>query len=626
MKARQPEFLAALTLILLVGFAIGAAQLNADAIWTDELYSLANIGAFAPAYSPAQIIDSLARYSPQHTPLFYFISASWAQLAGWSQFSMRLVSLFAGSLFIACLYRLCADLFGRGAGMTGACLTVTSAFLLVSFHEIRMYTLMLMLATLHSICYWRRAYGRAKGRGTALCFVITAAALLYTHMFSAILLAALGLQHLFFALRRKSGWRIVAGWLAAGLLFLPYVPVVYAGFLEETSKPSTVSAAFAAPELLETLATLLGNGSPWICLLLCLLLLWRLWQLRARVALRWTVFAALMLVVLLVFNQQFRLIGLYRSRYLLILWLPMLTLFAYAISAGAKPLFVALCLLLWGALGWGFQRSQDISAYVGGMVYASRYPNLQHAVTGLRDQIQEHETIIGFTGSDYINSDRKHGVSPADYYTQAQLGSDGAFIPDRLSGERLMAALEEQIDSHPFLVFIYEPYNLPENLDEARAAISADFHACAILVDDDKLFAQRYIDSALDCDHARQEILFENGIRMVDRFVRRDAANDRLRIVTGWDVPRDDLLTLYNVSWQIITVDGRNVAQNDRHLDAELLKWVDIDLSTANLAAGDYRVFVIVYERQTMLKVSGLDVATGQTANMFPIYQFSIES
>ena len=625
MNARKAGILAALTLILLVGFAIGVAQLNADAIWTDELYSLANIGAFDPPYSPAQIVESLARYSPQHTPLYYFISASWAQLVGWSQFSLRVISLFAGSLFIAWLYRLCADLFGRGTGVTGACLAATSAFLLVSFHEIRMYTLMLMLAVMHAVCYWRLAYGRSRGRGTALCFVLTAAALVYTHMFSTIMLAALGLYHLLFALRRKRGWRIVAGWLGAGILFLPYVPVVYEGFLEETTKPSTVTAAFATPELLETLTTLIGNGSPWICLLLGLLLLWRLWHLRGRVALRWTVFAALMLAVLLVFNQQFHLIGLYRSRYLLILWLPLLTLFAYAISAGAKPVFAVACLLLWGALGWGFQRSPDFGAYVGGMVYASRYPNLQHAVAGLRDQVQAHETIIGFTESDYINSDRKHGVSPADYYTQAQLGIDGAFIPERLSGERLLSALDEKIDSHPFLLLIYEPYDPPENLDEARAAISADYRACAILVDSDRLFAQRYIDSALDCDHARQAIEFANGIRMVDRFVRRDAANDRLRIVTGWDVPSDDLLALYNVSLQVITADWRNVAQRDRHLDAELLKWYDADLSTADLADGDYRVFVILYERQTLQKVSGVDLANGQTVDMFPIYEFSIE-
>ncbi|MCY4465997.1 MAG: glycosyltransferase family 39 protein [Chloroflexi bacterium] len=625
MKARNPVSLAALMPILLVGFAIGAAQLNADAIWTDELYSLANIGAFDPPYSPAQIIDSLARYSPQHTPLYYFISATWAQLAGWSQLSMRVVSLFAGSLFIAWLYRLCADLFGRGAGITGACLAATSAFLLVSFHEIRMYTLMLMLAAMHTVCYWRLAYGRGRGRVTALCFVMTAAALLYTHMFSAIMLAALGLHHLLFALRRTRGWRVVAGWLVAGLLFLPYVPVVYAGFLEETSKPSTVSAAFATPELLETLATLIGNGSAWICLLLGLLLLWRLWHLRGRVVLRWAAFAVLMLVLLLVFNLQFRLIGLYRSRYLLILWLPILTLFAYAICAGAKPLFAMLCLLLWAALGWGFQRSPDFVTYVGGMVYASRYPNLQHAVAGLGDKVQEHETIIGFTGSDYINSDRKHGVSPADYYTQAQLGIDGLFLPERLRGDRLLSALDEKIDSHPFLLLIYEPYNLPENLDETRAAISANYRACAILVDSDRLFAQRYIDKSLDCDHARRAIDFENGIRIVDRFVRHDAAKDRLRIVTGWDVPSDDLLAQYNVSLQVITADGRNVAQSDRHLDEELLKWYDSTLSTADLAAGDYRVFVIVYDRQTLQKVSGVDMATGQIASMLPIYEFSIE-
>ncbi|MCY3715013.1 MAG: glycosyltransferase family 39 protein [Chloroflexi bacterium] len=650
MKANKPLVLAALVLILLVGFGSGAAQLNADAIWTDELYSLANIGAFEPPYSLAQIIDSLAQYSPQHTPLYYFISAGWASVAGWSQVSLRVISLFAGSLFIAGLYRLCADLFGPGAGLTGACLAATSVFLLVAFHEIRMYTLMLMLTALHATCYWRLAYGRARGGGTALGFVLTAAALLYTHMFSAIMLAALGLYHLLFGLRPNRGWRIVAGWLAAGLLFLPYVPVVYAGFLEETSKPSTVSAAFAAPELLATLATLLGNGSVWICLLLCLLLLWRLWHLRCRAALRWLAFAGLMLGLLLVFNQQFRLIGLYRSRYLLILWLPFLALFAYAISAFAanKPLphfgggvwgrglgyhlrknsrslFVVACLLLWSALGGRFQRSDDFSGYVGGMVYASRYPNLQHAVTGLRSQAQEEDFMLGFTGAEYFNSDRKHGVSPADYYTRAQLGIDGVFISERLNGERLQSALEEKLASHPFPLLVYEPYNPPENLDETRAALEVDYRACKVLVDSDWLFAQRYIDRALDCDHARRETGYESGIRLVDRFVQRDVANDRLRIVTGWEAPSEDLLTVYNVSLQIIDADGRNVAQQDRHIDAELLKWHDAELSTASLAAGEYRVVVIVYERDSMKKAAGIDVASGQTADTLPIYAFRIE-
>ena len=333
LNGRGHARLAAITLILLLAFAQGSAGLNADAIWTDELHSLANMGAFDPPYSPSQLIDSLTQHSPQHTPLFYFMAAAWAQLAGWSQLVLRLVSLYAGLLFVAWLYRLCADLFGARAGIAAAFLAATSAFLLVSFHEIRMYTLMLALSAAHVCCYWRLAYS-GSGRGAAFGFVMTAAALLYTHMFSAIALAAMGLHHLLFALRKGQGWRILAGWLAAILLFAPYIPVVYEGFLEETTKPSTVTAAFAAKDLLGALATLLGNGTPVICLALLALVALRIWRSRNETVMRWAVFAALMLLSLLVFNHLFRLIGLYRSRYLLILWLGLLPLFAFAVSAG----------------------------------------------------------------------------------------------------------------------------------------------------------------------------------------------------------------------------------------------------------------------------------------------------
>ena len=623
LNGRAPARLAALTVILLLAFAQGAAGLNADAIWTDELYSLANIGAFDPPYTPGQIVDSLVKHSPQHTPLFYFIAAAWAKLAGWSQLAMRLVSLCAGAVFIAWLYRLCADLFGWRAGVAAAFLAATSAFLLVSFHEIRMYTLMLALAAAHVCCYFRLARGRA-GRGAAVGFVLTAAALLYTHMFSAIALAALGLHHLLFALRKGRGRRILAGWLAAILLFAPYIPVVYEGFLEETTKPSTVTSAFAAEDLLGALATLLGNGTPAICLALAALLMWRIRQGREATVMRWAGFAALMLLALLVFNHLFRLIGLYRSRYLLILWLGFMPLFAFAISAGSwQPGFTVVCLLLWAAAGWQFQRSADFSQYIGGMVSAARYPNLQNAVTGLSGKVGAHEYLLGFTGSDYINSPRKHGYSSADYYTRAQLGMDGAFVRDSLTGEALLFALDEKIDSHPYLILVSEPYAPPANLDAATAAMRDKFRVCEVVVDSDMLFARRYVDRDIHCERLPQPIDYANGIRVIDRFARYDSGGKFARAVTGWDAP-EDLLGRYNMSLQVIAPDGSNVAQLDRHIDADLLRWHDARLPTADLPPGKYRLVVIVYERESMAKVAGIDGVSGQSADMQPIFDFVI--
>ena len=624
MKLGELARLTALLLALLAAFAIGARQLNVDSIWTDELYSLANMGGFDAPYSPAQIVDSLATHSPQHTPLFYVIGAAWAQLAGWTQFAMRAISLFAGLLFIAWLYRLGADVFGAGVGLTAAWLAATSVFLALSLHEIRMYTLMLLLAAMHVCAYWRLAYGRG-GKFASVCFVLTAAALLYTHMFSAIALGALGLHHLLFALRNRRGKQILSGWLAALVLFLPYVPVVYEGFLEETTKPSTVRAASDAPELLATLAALLGNGSAWLLAGLGLLLLWRLRRLRSRVGLRWLAFALLMLAALLLFNQQFRLIGLYRSRYLLILWLPCLPLIAYAIAAGlSKPHVAIACLLLWSAVGWQFQRSGDFVHYIGGMVYARWYPNLQPVVEALRGKAQPQDFLLGFTGSEHINSERKHGVSVADWYTQAQLGIDGAFLNGSLAGAELLDALEARIASHPFLLLVYDKRAEPANLPATFAALQSDYRACDIVVDSATLFVQRWVDDALTCARQHQPIAYDNGIGIVDRYAEYAPDSDSVRIVTGWDVPDAAMLQQYNVSLQIVTPDWRNLAQSDRHLYANVLKWYEAELSTAALPPGDYRVMVILYERQTLQKAAGVDLVSRQSSDIFPILAFKV--
>ena len=66
--------------------------------------------------------------------------------------------------------------------------------------------------------------------------------------------------------------------------------------------------------------------------------------------------------------------------------------------------------------------------------------------------------------------------------------------------------------------------------------------------------------------------------------------------------------------------------QEDRHLYNNILKWYRSDLSTAGLPPGDYRVMVIVYDRETIKKVAGTDLVSGRTGDIFPILAFTIEA
>ena len=613
--------------ILLLAFAAGATGLNADPIWTDELYSLSNIGAFDPPFSPGQIIASLAEHSPQHGPLYFLLAGGWAQLTGWTQFALRTLSTFAGVMLVAWMYRLAADLFDRRVGLVAASLMATAVFPLVFFHEIRMYSLLMMFGAMHTCLYWRLAHGPPQGKRTWLLFVATAAALLYTHSFASLLLAVLGVYHLLLRAKTRRNMKVILAWLLGLLLFLPWLPVVYAGFLEETNKLSTVSAAFAPDELVLAFIFLAANGVAALFVVLVALVSLRLWQSREGNAIRFTAFGLLMLMATVLVNQQFQLFGQYRSRYLLMLWIPVIVLFAYGIAAkGVRHTIVVLWLLIWAAAAFQFQRSSDLTDYIGGMVYARWYPPLQDYAFQLQGRVRAHDHLIGFTAADYLNSKRKHGKSAADYYTQALLHIDGAFLSTRLSGGELQADFKAKTDDNPYLLLAYEPQARPANLDEVLDLLRSAYKSCGIVIDNVSLHVERFFDRSLSCDRGYEPIQFDNGIRIVDRFGDYDAEAKRLRIVTGWKVADESLLYAYNVSLQIITADGRNVMQTDQHLYADVLKWYRVDFPTDELPPGSYTAVAIVYDRETGERVTGTDPGSGASSELNPILSFTVDN
>ncbi len=626
MRLGRSSLLFLLAPVLLLAFAAGAAGLNADPIWTDELYSLSNIGAFDPPYSPGQIIASLAEHSPQHGPLYFLLAGGWAQLTGWTQFALRTLSAFAGVLLVAWMYRLAADLFGRRVGLVAACLMATAVFPLVFFHEIRMYSLLMMLGAMHACLYWRLAHSPAQSKLTWLLFVATTAALLYTHSFSTLLLAALGTYHLLLTAKTRRNMQVILAWLLGLLLFLPWLPVVYDGFLEETNKLSTVSAAFAPDELVYSFVFLAANGVAALFVVLVALVALRIWQSRDGAALHFAAFGLLLLIAIVLANQQFQLFGQYRSRYLLLLWIPAIALFAYGMAAkGPGHVTVVLWLLVWGAAAYQFQRSSALTNYIGGAVYARWYPPLQDYAFQLQGNVRAHDHLIGFTGSDYLNSERKHGKSAADYYTQALLHIDGAFLSTRVSGGDLLADFNEKTDDNPYLLFAYEPRARPANLDEVLDLLRSEYRACGVVIDNESLHVERFVDRSLSCEREYEPVQFDIGLLMVDRFGEYDADADRLRIVTGWETAEESLLYQYNVSLQIITAGGRNVQQTDQHLYADVLKWYEVDFPTVELPAGTYSAVAIVYDRETGQRAAGADQKTGESNEMIPILSFTVD-
>ncbi len=184
-----------LVLILLVLMAFGTYGLNMDMLWLDEVFSIGNIGGYqGPAYNPIQVWQSLSQNSPQHVPGYFFVLSGWAALTGWTAFGLRALSLLLGLLAVAWTYRLGADWMSRRAGVYAAAALALGAFFIYFTHEIRMYT---MIAFLTVFVLW--VYGRIATRHRAptlwewVALFAGALGLLYSHLFGALVLAAIGL-------------------------------------------------------------------------------------------------------------------------------------------------------------------------------------------------------------------------------------------------------------------------------------------------------------------------------------------------------------------------------------------------------------------------------------------------
>ena len=614
-----------MTLALLLAFAFGAHGLNAHPIWTDELYSISNMGGFDPPYSPAQIIDSIAEHSSDHVPLFYLLGAGWAQLVGWSQYALRLFSVLAGVLMIAWLYRLGSDVFNRRTGLAAVLLMGTSAYMILYVHNFRMYPLLLMFAAMHTWFYWRLAHGYRITRLTWCLFAATAAALVYTHHFSIIWFAGLGLYHLLFVSRSRRWLHAMLGWGIGAVFFLPYLPRLISGLQRASEKVNVTSVAASPGELIPTFFYLLANGSAALFVLLVSILAFAIWRKQDVAIIKFILLPLAMMTLIILLNEAVGLIPINRMRYFLILWIPFMLLFAWGLGMVPRWRWMtALCLLLWGIAGWQFYHSDDILGYVGGMAKARGYPPLQNYVYHLQDKVRSEDYLLGFSRLNHVNEVLKVGKSTADFYTELHLGIDGGFIRSGAFGDWLAEEMRKRMNGWPYLLFAYNPQDKPPAYDRIMEKIVDDYVACDVVLDTPNLFVRRYTSSIIGCEREYAPIEYDNGVRVVDRFVHYVRESEVLQILTGWEVEDERLLYEYNAAWQIITPDWRNVRQTDRHLYDDLLPWNVIELSTAGLPPGDYHLVMILYHRDTGEKVNGTDLTGGETANILPILSFTI--
>lgn len=615
--------IAAMTIILLLAFAQGAHGLNLDPIWADELASVTFMGAFDPPYSPTQVIESVQEYSPDQVPLYFILGAYWAQVAGWSQFALRSLSLLWAVVFVAGLYRFAHDVFGKRAALFAALLVTTNSFVVLYFHDIRMYTMLMAVGILHAWLYWRLAHNHHANRFAWCLFVVSSALLFYTHNFSTILFAGLGSYHVLLVGKSRRWLQIVLGWCLGAVIFAPYAPHVIAGL---QFNQGVTANPLATPDVLKLLVYLLVNGASLLWLPILSIGAVALWQKRDPSVLRLVFIALVMVGLILALNWRYGIITLTRLRYFLVVWFLIAILIPFGLTSIRhwKPVSV-LFTILWTVAGYQFLQSGEVINYAGLMARDRQYPPLHDYVYTLSGKAQVLDYLIGFSDNDRVSRvSYNSSNSTSDYYLGTQLGIDGTFLHSSKKRYRLEQDLRDILESHPHVLLAHDPSKVPFNYAKTLAIIEEAYVPCTSLVDEPALRIRKYTHPVMRCDHQPAPINYDNGIRLIDRAARYNADAEIVQALTWWDVPDAETLHEYNISVQIITADWQNIRQIDRHLYDSIVPWNALELSTAGLSKDSYRIVLVVYNRQTGKKIAGVDKTNGETGDFHTLLAFDV--
>lgn len=204
--------------ILLTCMALRVWGLSAQSLWWDEAYSvhLAQMPVSATIRTTAADI---------HPPLYYVLLHGWGALAGWSELSVRSLSLAFDLLLVAAVFALVRAMYDRATATWAMLLVALAPLHIVYAQEARMYTLLALQFL--ALCYalWRLTLDRRPATwATWALLVLAEVTSLYTHYFAALAVIYVNLVFGVLWLARRTR-RSPLHWLAAQALALAlYLP------------------------------------------------------------------------------------------------------------------------------------------------------------------------------------------------------------------------------------------------------------------------------------------------------------------------------------------------------------------------------------------------------------------
>jgi len=215
-------------MIVGVLFAFIISGLTDYELWGDEAWSL-----WAVRESFPQTIYRVA--ADVHPPFYFILLDVWGVLAGDSVYASRYLSALFGMLALATTYRFGKQLFDEWTGLVALVWLGTHNFFIYYTRDIRMYPLLLWMATLSMLlyCVWLRQLTWRLTSG----YAVAMATLPYTHYYGLFIILAQGFHVAINTPRLLGRWLLVGS--LAGLFYLPWIPILLLQILDNPNGPLT---------------------------------------------------------------------------------------------------------------------------------------------------------------------------------------------------------------------------------------------------------------------------------------------------------------------------------------------------------------------------------------------------
>ena len=231
-----------------MGLGLRVWNLASQSFWWDEAFT------WQTTSHGWQNVWLMLLTGDRNPPLYFLNVAAWGNLAGWSEFGLRFVSVMWSLIGLAFVFDLTHQLYNRSAGWWALALAAVSPALVVYAQEARMYSAFFALTAATLYFAWR-VY-QAENQSSSFnkqkfvaAFLLCEASLLLTHYFAIPIVAAVNLFALIVLAQRHATWAGYVKWFTGQLLAV--VPSGLWMTLLFSTPGSLIQATEAAPQALE---------------------------------------------------------------------------------------------------------------------------------------------------------------------------------------------------------------------------------------------------------------------------------------------------------------------------------------------------------------------------------------